>query len=237
MHAQSHVGSPPRALWERMVAGPLPLREVLIALFLIGLLSAAVATGWIKGSGEEVLGLCTGLCSVWLALREHPLTWLATLINTVAFAVIFFAAGAYGNFALQGLQFALCMYGWLHWVRGKETGDAQVPIGRANRFEWALVAAMAAAIAGALVFTRGIDTLDLAAVDAVSSAFGFGALFLQARKRVECWPAWIVAMALMAPILVADGSMVMMAFVPLGIGACLLAWISWSRSAAARSST
>jgi nicotinamide mononucleotide transporter len=231
----SSPGSPPEpGKLARMLTGPLPFYEVVLAAVLIGLLTTAVVAGWVKAEAAEVLGLCTGLCSVWLALREHPLTWLATLINTVAFAAIFWTAAAYGNFALQLLQFALCLYGWIHWARGREAGDAHNAVGRATRVEWLGVGSMTVVIVSTLVIVRAIDRFNLDALDALSSAIGFSALFLQARKRVECWPVWIVAMCLMAPILVADGSVVMMAFVPLGVGACLAAWVTWHRASSRR---
>jgi nicotinamide mononucleotide transporter len=241
IHQQDHVhhaanASPqarllrwPLRLLRRMFWAPLPRHESALALGLVLAFVLLYVVGFIPAQLAEVFAIVTGLASVWLALREHPLTWVATLVNTVAFAVIFWGAQAYANFALQCLQFGICLYGWLYWIGGKNGVGLEPPVSRATPHEWAWLIALGGLIAASLLMAAQGPMSWMVALDVGAAVVGVAALVLQARKRIECFVLWIFMLLLVGPIFYASGSMVMVWFVPVAVVAALIGLRGWAR--------
>ena len=66
----------------------------------------------------EVLGASTGALGVWLTAREKVWCWPVSLVNVAIYAVVFREAKLYADMGLQGVYFALCLYGWWAWLKG-----------------------------------------------------------------------------------------------------------------------
>lgn len=139
----------------------------------------------------EILGAATGAFGVWLTARENVWCWPVSLVNVAIYAFVFRDAKLYADMGLQGVYFALCLYGWWAWQRGG-AAHGRLVVSRAPR-----VVLAACALAG-IVFAVGLGTLlrtktdaALPLWDAGTTAFSLVAQFLQTRKWIENWPIWI----------------------------------------------
>ena len=66
------------------------------------------------------------------------------LLNVAVYAVVFFDAKLYADMGLQGVYFALCLYGWWAWLRGG-AAHGRLEVSRAPR---AVLAAWRRSLAG-----------------------------------------------------------------------------------------
>ena len=107
------------------------------------------------------------------------------------YAWFFYGAGLYSQVLLHGVYAVVQLYGWWRWTRGNAEGPLQVSI--AGRSE--VAAGVAIAIVGSLALGAAMSTLPEAVyprLDATLVAFSLLAQFWMARKRLQCWPLWLV---------------------------------------------
>lgn len=64
----------------------------------------------------ELVGILTGLLSVWLAAKSHILTWPIGLVNVAAFFFLFYQVCLYSDMLLQVFFFVTTCYGWYYWA-------------------------------------------------------------------------------------------------------------------------
>jgi nicotinamide mononucleotide transporter len=113
-------------------------------------------------------------------------------VQVAVYAWVFFDARLYSDAILQVAFFLIQAYGWWHWRRGRTPAHA-LPVTMLG------AAASAGALAAGAVVTVGWGafmqrTTDAALPfwDAFILVFSLLAQWLQARKKLECWPGWIL---------------------------------------------
>ncbi|MCL4837623.1 MAG: nicotinamide riboside transporter PnuC [Thermoanaerobaculia bacterium] len=139
----------------------------------------------------ELLGVLTGVVAVWLTVRQNVWCWPVGLVNVALFAVVFARARLYADAGLQGVYFALCLYGWWAWLHGgRDRGPLAVTRSpRRERLALAVLAVAGAALLGTLLH-RGTNA-SFPYLDSALTAGSLAAQWLQARKRLENWLVWI----------------------------------------------
>jgi len=139
----------------------------------------------------ELLGVLTGVVAVWLTVRQNVWCWPVGLVNVALFAVVFSRARLYADAGLQGVYFALCLYGWWAWLHGgRDHGPLAVTRSpRRERLVLAVLALAGAALLGTLLH-RGTNA-SFPYLDSALTAGSLAAQWLQARKRLENWIVWI----------------------------------------------
>jgi nicotinamide mononucleotide transporter len=139
----------------------------------------------------EIAGAATGALGVWLTARENVWCWPVSLANVAIYAVVFREAKLYADMGLQGVYFALCLYGWWAWLRGG-TAHGRLAVSRAPRTVLAASVLCGIVFAAALgIFLRAKTDAALPLWDASTTGFSLVAQFLQTRKWIENWPIWI----------------------------------------------
>ncbi|SHK91475.1 nicotinamide mononucleotide transporter [Chitinophaga jiangningensis] len=88
----------------------------------------------------EFIGTFTGLLCVWLAARDHILTWPIGLINVSCFFVLFWQLQLYADMFLQVYFFATGVYGWIFWYSKKPENEPIYAL--KNRTRWMLAGAV-----------------------------------------------------------------------------------------------
>lgn len=126
-----------------------------------------------------------------LAIRENILCWLFAGISTAIYVYLFVTARLYMESALNVFYFAMAVYGFSVWYRGR-TPEHELPVAR-----WRLPL-HATAIAIILLASLGsgylLDTHTDAAfpyVDSLTTWSAVWATFLVARKVLENWWYWL----------------------------------------------
>lgn len=167
---------------------------------LSALQQAAFSLFGVPVTWTELIGDATGLWCVWLVARGSTWNWPIGLLNNLFFAVLFAGARLYGDASLQGVFFALGVWGWWRWARGGDRGKV-LPVRRTRRTEWVVlgslgVVAQAAGTAWLLLRT------DAAApfFDTATVVLSLAATYGQAQRLVESWWLWIAVDVISVPL-------------------------------------
>ena len=114
------------------------------------------------------------------------------LLNVAVYAVVFFDAKLYADMGLQGIYFALCLYGWWAWLRGG-AAHGRLVVSRAPRAVLAACALAGVVFAAAIgIFLHAKTDAALPYWDGFIFAGSVASQWLQARKALENWIGWIV---------------------------------------------
>ena len=140
----------------------------------------------------EVLAVLASLCSVWLSVRRHILTWPTGILGVSAYFVVFLRERLYADMGLQVLFFVQCSYGWWAWRRSEQRAEPPIRLLPA-RLRVALVAGVVAAAWGAGTLLARYTDAAAPYWDASASVLSITANQLLARRLLENWVLWIVA--------------------------------------------
>lgn len=187
-----------------------------------------VPVSWI-----EVIGFVTGALCVYGVARQKAWNWPLGIINNIAFMILFFGAGLYGETVLQIVFASVAVYGWHNWVRGAKDTEVKgdLPIRDATRNEILLgVGAVAAATAGiAMILTHGTDS-EVPWPDAFVLAASLLATYGQAKKIFQHWYVWIAIDLVSIPLYFSRG-LNLTAILYIGFTAlCVYGLIDWKRT-------
>lgn len=150
-------------------------------------------------SAVELAGTVFGLICVWLAARQHLLTWPFGMLNIVCFFAVFYQVRLYSDMFLQLYFFAMSVYGWISWTRQKR---AHIPVSvlswNARFFSVAVI--VAATLAGGFAMQNihvWIPTVfqhpaSYPFVDTFIAVGSVVAMVFQARRNLENWVLWIL---------------------------------------------
>ncbi|WP_193212417.1 nicotinamide riboside transporter PnuC [Luteolibacter marinus] len=175
----------------------------LVAGLSLVLLSAAWWR-WLPIDVTEALGFATGAVCVWLVTKENIWSWPIGLANNVFFALLFWRARLFADFGLQGVYFALGVWGWWQWLHGGRNRGA-LKIARASAKEWVGIAVFL--VAGTWGLRELLVVVNGAApfFDALTTVLCLAAQYLLCRKRLENWWLWIAADLIYVPLYLSRG--------------------------------
>ncbi|MEW5747701.1 MAG: nicotinamide riboside transporter PnuC [Candidatus Thermoplasmatota archaeon] len=141
----------------------------------------------------EVLGVVTGLLTVWLTVRQKVLCWPIGIVNILLFMVLFYQVKLYADLGLQVVFLILSFYGWYYWIHPKK-GEASVPV---TTLSWRSGAGTAATWGlGTVVMGAALATYTDASVpywDSSTTVMSIIAQYLMSLKKLESWYLWIAA--------------------------------------------
>ncbi len=131
------------------------------------------------------------LAAVYLITRQVVWCWPLSMVGVTLYAVVFFEARLYADMGLQGLYFALAVYGWWAWLRGGEGhGALRVSLASAKTKAVLLVAATIAGLTLGFALSRFTDA-SLPFMDSSLTTFSIAAQWMQTRKLLENWLLWL----------------------------------------------
>ena len=145
--------------------------------------------GW---SPLEVAAVVAAILYLLLAIRENIWCWLFAGISTAIYVYLFVVARLYMESALNVFYFAMAVYGFSVWYRGR-TPDRELPV-----TVWPLrahstaifVIATASIVSGYLLDTQTDAAFPY--IDSLTTWSAIWATFLVARKVLENWWYWLV---------------------------------------------
>lgn len=193
--------------------------------------AALLLAAWFKWAPldfTEACGFVTGAVCVWLVTRGNIWNWPVGLANNLFFSVLFWRARLFADMGLQGVYFALGIWGWWHWLRGGEN-HSRLEVTRSTRAEWIGIALF-------LVFgTWGLRELLIAVNgaapfwDALTTTLCLAAQYLLCQKRIENWWLWMMADVIYVP-LYFSRELPLTAVLYAGfIGLCVIGLFRWRR--------
>lgn len=140
----------------------------------------------------EIIGTVLGVTGVFLLIRQNIWGWPVGLVQVSVYAWVFYGAKLYSDTILQGCFLVIQAYGWWHWQQGGSV-RAPLPVTQTGPGEIAFwLVAGGILTAGWGTFMQRSTDAALPHWDAFILVFSLIAQWLQARKRLECWPGWLL---------------------------------------------
>lgn len=153
----------------------------------------------------ELMAVAFGLVSVYLAAREHIVSWPTAIVNVAIFFVLFWRAKLYADAVLQLVYLALSVYGWYEWRFGGAQ-HSRLQVSRATRAHWLVLVPLF--LVGGLglgaLLARYTDS-PVPYFDALLTTASLVAQWMMTRKLLENWIIWIAADLVYVPLFIQRG--------------------------------
>ncbi|RYE24233.1 MAG: nicotinamide riboside transporter PnuC [Sphingobacteriales bacterium] len=137
----------------------------------------------------EAIAVLFGMASVLLANRNHVALYPTGIISTAIYIYIMSkpAVGLYAEAMLNVYYLVMSIYGWVLWMRHKES-ENPAAITHNNSRDWLITAAIVV-IGWAILYTvlSKFTTSDVPVWDALVSATAWAGMWLLAKHKVENW--------------------------------------------------
>ncbi|MFO7790923.1 MAG: nicotinamide riboside transporter PnuC [Bacteroidales bacterium] len=153
---------------------------------------------WITGNYFELIAAALGVFSIFLQIRQKPAYWLVALIMVSMYIWVYYQSKFYADMSLQVYYLVVSIYGWLHWVFGKnkrkkQDGEKKLPVARLSGKEWwwSIMGSVVAFFVIWYILKNYTDS-PVPVGDAFTTALSFVATWMLARKIIENWLFWIV---------------------------------------------
>jgi nicotinamide mononucleotide transporter len=139
----------------------------------------------------ELIAAALGLVNVWLVVKRNVWNYPFGLAMVTLYGFVFYDARLYSDTILQGYFFAVQLFGWWYWLRGRgDDGLVRPEILGMKGWFWAA----GATVAGTAVTGWFFATYTNAAApwfDAFIAAASITAQTLQSARKIESWMLWI----------------------------------------------
>jgi nicotinamide mononucleotide transporter len=188
-----------------------------------------IAEGWAAMSAWEVLAVALAVAYLLLAVRQNRLCWVAALLSTAIYSLLFWDVQLLMQSALNVYYMVMAVYGWWHWRHGSAT-QARLPVTRWPWHRHLLVALII--VASALLSGTLLDRHTEAAWPYLDSLVTWGAVvttWMVARKVLENWAYWMVINALAIWLFIDRGMFLTAALHAFYLVVSVSGWISWQR--------
>ncbi|XOV78495.1 MAG: nicotinamide riboside transporter PnuC [Aestuariibacter sp.] len=178
----------------------------------------------------EVFAVVFAVLYVVFAARQNILCWPSALISTGIYVYIFWEVMLPFQSVLNIYYLVIAVYGWLHWRRLAEEGDAL----RVTRWSpqkhlvWLLAMALASVLCIRLV-DSWIES-DYLMLDGVLAIYSCLATYLMAKKILENWLYWVVLNSGAAYLYFSQGLYLTTLLFCFYCGYAVIGWLKWYRS-------
>ena len=146
----------------------------------------------LEWSPLEAAAVVAAVLYLLLAIRENIWCWLFAGVSTAIYVYLFVIARLYMESALNVFYFAMAIYGFSVWYRGR-TPERQLPVTvwPVAVHIWAVAIIVAASFISGNLLDQFTDA-EFPYVDSLTTWSAIWATFLVARKVLENWWYWLV---------------------------------------------
>lgn len=149
----------------------------------------------------EIIAVVFGVVAIWLASKGEVVNFGIGLVNCVLYGILFGREGLYSGMILQGIYFAINLYGLYSWRKPKKEVDKEL------RVMWLTVKERVAIVAvivvtgvlwgmgvkwGAQLLPENIQEPQYPMVDAILTTASIVAQILLTRKKIDNWVIWVL---------------------------------------------
>jgi len=140
----------------------------------------------------ELLGLIFGLLAVILLIVRNIWTWPVGIVH-ICFSLYLFAVQyLYASLLLYLCYLVIHVHGWHHWWRGNAQGDEELLVTTVTGVTLRVLIGLGVLLAAAVGYLLDNWTnAELAYLDGGIYVFSLIAIWLTARKKIECWWFWL----------------------------------------------
>ena len=127
-----------------------------------------------------------------LAIRQNIYCWSCAGVSTAIYVLLFLDAKLYMESALNVFYFAMAIYGWIVWSRGRsDERTLPVSVWPVARHGYAITTIIAMSLFSGYLLSRYTDAA-YPYIDSLTTWSAIWATFLVARKVLENWWYWLV---------------------------------------------
>ncbi|MCZ6726748.1 MAG: nicotinamide riboside transporter PnuC [Acidobacteria bacterium] len=178
----------------------------------------------------ELVAVVLTLAAVYLTTRQNIWCWPLGMVSVTLYALVFYQAKLYADMGLQGLYFALAIYGWWAWLHaGVDHGELEVSLasGRA-RVALAAIGVLGGITLGQLLGRFTDASLPL--MDSTLTSFSIIAQWMQTRKQLEAWLLWLAVDVFYVGMFLYKGLYLTAGLYAIFLYLALLGFVEWRRS-------
>ena len=149
----------------------------------------------------EVIAVVFGVVAIWLASKGEVVNFAIGLVNCVLYGILFGREGLYSGMILQGIYFAINLYGIYSWRKPKVEADKELKVTWLSWMEraWVLLIVVATGVLwgmgvkyGARLLPENIQEPQYPMVDAILTTASIVAQILLTRKKIDNWVIWVL---------------------------------------------
>ena len=188
------------------------------------IINQLAATTWL-----EWVGTVSGFACVYLAARQNIWNWPVAIISVVAYSLLFYEYGLYGDAVLQLYFMGTSFYGWYYWIKRKEAHERPVSSLNLKQIVGVLIASVLMTFLLGWFLDNYTDT-DVPYTDGFCTAVSFIAQFLMTRKVLQNWALWIIVDICYVPLYIYKGLMLTAVLYVLFLALALMGYQQWRRS-------
>jgi len=178
----------------------------------------------------ELVAVVFTLVAVYLTTRQNIWSWPLGMVSVTLYALVFLQVKLYADMGLQGLYFALAVYGWWAWLHGgEEHGKLEVSrVSSRARVGLAVLGLLAGITLGQLL-ERFTDA-SLPFMDSTLTSFSIIAQWMQTRKLLDAWLAWLAVDVFYVGMFLYKGLYLTAGLYAVFIYLAVLGFVEWRRS-------
>ena len=148
----------------------------------------------------EIIAVVFGVVAIWLASKGEVVNFAIGLVNCVLYGILFGREGLYSGMILQGIYFAINLYGLYSWRKPK-VDDKELKVMWLTVKESLVVVAVIAVTGvlwgmgvkyGARLLPENIQEPQYPMVDAILTTASIVAQILLTRKKIDNWVSWVL---------------------------------------------
>lgn len=149
----------------------------------------------------EIIAVVFGVVAIWLASKGEVVNFGIGLVNCVLYGILFGREGLYSGMILQGIYFAINLYGLYSW------GKSKAEVDKGLKVMWLTVKERVAIVAvivvtgvlwgmgvkwGARLLPENIQEPQYPMVDAILTTASVVAQILLTCKKIDNWVIWVL---------------------------------------------
>lgn len=149
----------------------------------------------------EIIAVVFGVVAIWLASKGEVVNFGIGLVNCVLYGILFGREGLYSGMILQGIYFAINLYGLYSWRKPKEEVDKGLKVMWLTVKERVVIVAVIMVTGvlwgmgvkyGAQLLPENIQEPQYPMVDAILTTASIVAQILLTRKKIDNWVIWVL---------------------------------------------
>ena len=149
----------------------------------------------------EVIAVVFGVVAIWLASKGEVVNFGIGLVNCVLYGILFGREGLYSGMILQGIYFAINLYGLYSWRKPKKEVDKELKAMWLTTKERVAIVAVIVVTGvlwgmgvkwGAQLLPENIQEPQYPMVDAILTTASIVAQILLTRKKIDNWVIWVL---------------------------------------------
>ena len=150
----------------------------------------------------EISANILNLLGVYLAARNSFWTWPVGIVGCALYSFMFFEVKLYADVTLQVFYIVTSFYGWVLWRKGVN-GESELPVTKVGIKQFLLMS-LAAVIVTFFYGHLLLRTTDASYpfIDSLILSFSVVGQLLMMKRKIECWPVWILVNTLSIPLFV-----------------------------------